>query len=148
MRITLLVSLALNLLVVGLVTGFFVSGGPEKRSDRNPRDIGSLYMRALDPEDRRALRRDFTAGLASQGRDREAVVTDLQAGLDALRASPFDADAFRQAMADQSTRRTQREEIGRQALAAQIDEMTQAERSAYADRVEQGLEKLAQRIRR
>lgn len=148
MRVTLLVSLAFNLLVVGVVAGFIVSGGPEKRSDRSPRDIGSLYMRALDPQDRRALRRDFVSGLAAQGRDRQSVVTDLEATLAALRATPFDADAFRQAMADQSTRRTQREDIGRQVLAARIASMTDAERAAYADRIEEGIAELAKRVRR
>jgi hypothetical protein len=147
-RLMLLVSLALNLLVVGVVAGFFISGGPEKRVDRSPRDIGSVYMRALDSEDRRALRRDFMSGLASQGRDREAVVTDLQAALTVLRASPFDATAFRQAMADQSKRRSQREEIGRQALTARVADMTDSERAAYADRIEKGLAELAQRVRR
>lgn len=148
MRITLFVSLALNLLVVGLVAGFFISGGPDKRADRAPRDIGSVFMRALDPEDRRALRRDFVSDLASQGRDREAVFTDLRTSLDVLRASPFDAIAFRQAIADHSTRRSQREEIGRRALAARIADMTDAERSAYADRIEDGLAELAQRVSR
>lgn len=148
MRITLFLSLALNLLVAGLVGGFFLFGGPNDRNDRSPRDVASLYMRALEPADRKALRRDFVSGLASQGRDRGAIVADLQVALDVLRTTPFDIEAFQQAMADQTSRRSKREEIGRQVLSNRIADMTDAERAAYADRVEDGLAELAKRLSR
>ena len=146
LRITLFLSLALNLLIAGLVGGFFLFSGPSERAARGPRDLGSLYTRALDQEDRRALRRDFARGLASQGRERGAIVMDVQAALEVLRATPFDVDAFGQALANQSSRRSQREEIGRQALSNRIAEMSDAERAAYADRVEDGLAGLAKRL--
>ena len=102
LRITLFLSLALNLLIAGLVGGFFLFSGPNERADRGPRDLGSLYTRALDQEDRRALRCDFARGLASQGRERGAIVMDVQAALKVLRATPFDVDAFGQALANQA----------------------------------------------
>jgi uncharacterized membrane protein len=147
-RITLFVSIALNLLVAGAVAGFVFFGGPDGRADRERRDVGSLYTRALDPEDRRALRRDFVTGLSAQGREKDTIVSDMQSALDILRATPFDPDAFASALADQSNRRAGREELGRTALAARIASMSAADRAAYADRVESGLADLARRIRR
>lgn len=148
MRITLFVSIALNMLVVGIVAGFFVTGGPDGRADRDRRDSGSLFTRALGPEDRRVLRREFMANLPEQGRDASSIVSDMQTALDALRATPFDPQAFAQAISDQSDRRSQREQVGRRVLAARIAAMSDTERTAYADRVEQELKKLAQKIRR
>ena len=73
---------------------------------------------------------------------------DLRATLDTLRASPFDQDAFVSAMAEQSGARVQREEMGRQILANRIAAMTDAERAAYADQLEERLSDLAKRVRR
>ena len=148
MRITLYLSLAVNVLILAAVLGVFVFSSGDRRADRPPRDAGALYMRALDPEDRRALRRDFVSGLAEQGRDRGAIVSDIQTTIDTLRASPFDADAFLEAMTAQTTRRAQRDAIGREVLAARIASMTEAERAAYADRVDAALQEIAERMTR
>ncbi|WP_292293949.1 periplasmic heavy metal sensor [Marivita sp.] len=148
MRVTLLVSLAVNVLILAAVTGFFLSGGPDRRADRDRGDFGSFYTRALSDQDRRALRRDFVSGLERQGRDRGAFLADLQATLDTLRATPFDPEAFVSAMAEQSDRRARREDLGRQVLANRIAAMTDEERRAYADRIEARLSNLAQRVRR
>jgi uncharacterized membrane protein len=148
MCVTLFVSVALNLLVVGAVAGFFVTGGPDKRSDRTRTDYGAFFMRALSDEDRRALRRDFEAGLQRQGRDRGAFVTELQTTLEILRATPFDRDAFITSVADQSRGRAEREELGKEVLVNRIVAMTDAERAAYADRLEERLRDIANRIRR
>lgn len=148
MRLTLFVSLALNVLVVGAIAGFLLMGSPDRRSDRDRFDFGSFYMRALSEQDQRALRRDFVSGLQKQGRDRGAFLSDLSATLDTLRATPFDAEAFEAALADQSRARAQREDIGRQILANRIATMTDAERATYADRIEERLNELAKRVRR
>lgn len=148
MRITLFVSLAMNLLVVGIAAGFLLMGGPGDRADRDRRDVGSLFTRALGPEERRDLRRDFVSNLPERGRDGQVIVSDLQSALDTLRATPFDPQAFARAIADQSDRRAMREAVGREVLAARVARMSDAERAAYADRVEQGLRDLARRIGR
>ncbi|GGB87473.1 hypothetical protein GCM10011363_00130 [Marivita lacus] len=148
MRLTLFGSLALNVLVIGAVVGFLVTGGPGKRPDRDRLDFGSFYTRALSDTDRRALRREFMAELQQEGRGRGAFVTDLRLTLDVLRATPFDRDAFVSTMAEQSRRRADREEMGRQVLANRIAAMSDAERAAYADRIEERLSELADRMRR
>lgn len=148
MRLTLFISIALNVLVLGAIVGFLLSGGPDRRPDRDRFDFGSFYMRALSEQDQRALRRDFVSGLQKDGRDRGAFIADLRTTLDTLRATPFDPDAFVSAMADQSRARAQREDVGRQILANRIAAMTDAERAAYADRIEDRLVELANRVRR
>lgn len=148
MRITLLLSLAVNLLIVGLIIGVVAVGGLRPGGDRPVRDVGTVFTRSLDPEDRRALRRDFVSGLAEQGRAQDRVVQDLQETLVILRQSPFDPDAFEASLANQSERRKRREDIGREALTARIASMTDEERAVYADRVEEGLAELAKRMRR
>ncbi|MGJ8604542.1 MAG: periplasmic heavy metal sensor [Marivita sp.] len=148
LRLTVLASFAVNLLVLGGVVGFLTLGGPDRQADRNRADVGSFYTRALTEEDRRALRRDFMASLADSGRDRGAVIADVQASLDALRATPFDPAAFANAMADQSARRLQREEVGRRLLADRIAAMSDADRAAYADRIEKRLANFSERLRR
>jgi uncharacterized membrane protein len=148
MRLTLFVSIALNVLVVGAIAGFLLMGGPDRRSDRDRFDFGAFYMRALSEQDQRALRRDFVSGLQKEGRDRGAFIADLRATLDTLRATPFDAEAFEAALADQSRARAEREDMGRAILANRVATMTDAERAAYADRIEDRLTELAKRIRR
>lgn len=148
MRITLLGSLAANLLVAGLIVGVFAFGGSQKHNDRGSRETGSVFTRALEPEDRRALRRDFISGLKGQRDHRQRPEAGLQNVVDVLRSTPFDAEAFTNAMSEQSDRRKKRDEIGRTALAARIAAMSDAERAAYADRVEQGIQDLTKRLRR
>ena len=147
-RITLFASLAINILILGAAVGFLALGEPDRRADRDNRDFGAFYTRALSEEDRRALRRDFMAELAEGPRDRGAVVAEIQTTLDTLRATPFDRDAFEAAMAEQSSRRKAREDMGRRLLADRIAAMTDAERAAYADRIEARVSDLAERIRR
>lgn len=148
MRITLFLSLAINLLVVGLVVGAFVMGGPDRRASRFHPDGGSLYTRALDKDDRKAVRRDFAARLGGQGRGRDAIIDSVETTLETLRATPFDEAALASALAQRSERRATRDALGRQALVARIAAMTDTERAAYADRVEQGLAQLVKRFRR
>ncbi|SHH93533.1 periplasmic heavy metal sensor [Marivita hallyeonensis] len=143
MRVTLVVSLALNVLIIGVVAGFILSGGPDKHTDRDVRDVGTLFTRALAPEDRRAVRREFGLAMAAQGRDRSTILEQIQTTVASLRQDPFDADAFVQALEDQSGQRRAREALGRDVLAARIAEMSDAERLAYADRIELGLRELA-----
>ncbi|MFP7569942.1 periplasmic heavy metal sensor [Marivita sp. S2033] len=148
MRFALIVSLAFNLLIVGIVVGFFVTDGPDRRSNHRTSDMGSVYTRALDDADRRALRQEFMSGLSGQDRGRTAFIADMQATLETLRASPFDQSRFIEAMAEQSGRRAERDKVGRTVLAHRIAAMSEDERAAYADRVAKALEALTKRVRR
>ncbi|MEO0678101.1 MAG: hypothetical protein AAFZ02_11155, partial [Pseudomonadota bacterium] len=69
-RVLLYLSLAVNLLVVGLVVGALVSGG-EKLRDRRPPSAGEAgfgpVFAALEPEDRRASRAGRAALCSGSG---------------------------------------------------------------------------------
>ncbi len=148
LRLTLLGSLALNLLVIGAVAGAVVFGGSEHRTLRDRGDPAPVFIRALDPADRRALRQDLLENLRDTGRDRGGMIEDFRTSLAALRETPFDAEGFAALLADHSARRAQRDAIGRAALAQRIAAMSDAERAAYAARIEDSLEKMAERVRR
>lgn len=150
-RWALVVSLAVNLLVVGAVAGLWLSHGRDHdRFTRADRGGGfGMYVRALSPEDRAALREAYRAGRqeenadgAAQGAaaardwraDRRADQADLLA---ALRAEPFQpaavAAVFDRHIAAMSAGMAR----GRALMLARIEAMAAPERAAFADRLEQ-----------
>lgn len=129
-------SLALNLLVVGLIAGaaLRMSGwgiGPPVRG------LGPALYRELPREDRRALRQTLrTAGGDAMSPGDQARLLSA-----ALRAEPFDPDAL-EALINQQAEALQlyQFEVQRKWL-AQVAEMSPAERNAYADRLEESLQR-------
>jgi uncharacterized membrane protein len=132
LRIVLVVSLALNLAVAGLVVGSFASGrigdGPPRSFDLG---IGAM-ARALAPEDRRqigvALRRARPMGDFNPRGQVELMVA-------ALRADPFEADALRTVMSEQAQRISQVQGAAQDVVVDHIATMSVADRAAYADRL-------------
>lgn len=158
-RVLLFCSLAVNLLVVGLIAGAIVAGGPgHKRGDRYAgpdRERTTPYVRALEREDRRALGRMLREQMRAQvsrdnggddggnvGGDSRRIKQrfDVTQGVALLQADPFDAAAFGAMLEDQYARAIAAQTAGRTALVAHIAQMTDAERAAYAER----LQKIAQ----
>ena len=141
LRIVLVVSLALNLLVVGMVAGAWLR---HDRSDAvrhgSLRDLGyGPFGEALSVEDRRDLARDLTGKARDLQANRSRIRQEFQAMLDALRTSPFDAETFEAVTTRQQERLAERQAIGRRVLLDRIEAMTDAERSVYADRLERSL---------
>ena len=142
MRVLLLASLALNLLVVGIVAGAIAS----RRAPDGvaiPRDPASaLYFRAL-PHDHRDA---FEAGMRREAErfrvDREALRAEVAATLAALRADPFDPAALAERIAAQRRGVAGRTAAGDRLLVERVAVMTPEERQAYADR----LERIVQRV--
>lgn len=137
-RIALAVSVALNLLIVGLVAGAVLrDGGPRGRM------LGDLefgpFTEALTPEDRAALRQEFVRQMPDMRDMRRQMRTDFAALLDALRAEPFDAAAVRGLIEAQSQRMTGRLAVGQDLLVARIGAMTPEARADFADRLESRL---------
>lgn len=134
MRVLLVVSLALNLLVAGLLLGDALAGG------HGPRPAGLALgpiARALDEDDRRAillsLRGHPNLRPLGQGeRDR-----GLREIAGAVRAEPFDPDRLRAALSAQSDRVIQAQDAVRDALLARLAAMPPEERTAFAGRLEQ-----------
>ncbi len=137
-RIALAVSVALNLLILGLVAGAVLrDGGPRGRM------MGDLefgpFTEALSPRDRDALRRDFVTRMPDLMDMRRQMRDDFDGVLAALRAEPFDAAALRAAMAGQSSRMAERLALGQELLLGRVGAMTPAARAAFADRLEERL---------
>lgn len=132
-RVVLVVSLALNLLFVGLILGAVARhGGPDGR--RGPPSIGAALYRALPQEDRKELR-DESHSLRDHKQRAERDLAALQQVAATLRATPFDAQAL-SGMVNRDLDQRRGELAAMQAAWLQkIEQMSDAERRAYADRL-------------
>lgn len=138
LRIALGISVALNLMVVGLVAGAILrDGGPRERMVRDL-DLGP-FTEALSPEDRDALRRDFVAQMPEMREMRRSMRAEFKTLLGLLRAEPFDPEAMRQALAGQRARMQERVDLGQELLLQRLAAMTPEARQAFADRLEERL---------
>lgn len=138
LRIALAVSVALNLLILGLVAGAVLrDGGPRGRM------MGDVafgpFTEALAPEDRAALRREFVQRLPGMRDVRRQMRADFAGLLAALRAEPFDMEAVRGLIAGQSDRMAERLALGQDLLLGRIGAMTPQARADFADRLEDRL---------
>lgn len=137
-RIALAISVALNLAVAGIVAGAWLKEGPPR--ERMPRDLSfGPFSEALDAKDRRALRKALMDRAPGFREARTAAREEFAALLIALRASPFEADALQAALTAIETRMADRLTLGRELMAERFLAMTDAERLAFADRLENGL---------
>jgi uncharacterized membrane protein len=138
MRAALFASLAVNLLIVGLVAGALVRGAPDRDGDRRPlvRDLGlGPFADALPVRDRLALGRDLARDPEGLRANREAVRQQFEAFLDLVRADTFDAEAARALIGAQQTRLMEVRGVGRDLLIDRLAGMAPDARRAYADRL-------------
>ena len=131
----LVVSLALNLLVVGVVAGAFIKGGGPDGPHRIDLTVGPL-TRAMEGERRDAVRDALRESGAFQRRDRSEIRQDMQVLLATLRADVFDEAEFRDALARQRARLQSGQDAVLDAITTQIEDMGPEERAAFADRLE------------
>ncbi len=143
LRIALFVSLALNLAVIGLAAGTVFKS--PKRPAGFERGPVAPYTRAFDSTQRRelgkTLRDAYRAGKRS-GADgpRADLMADYRKALEVLQTSPFDPDAFRAIVADQSARSAELRKPGEAILANYLAEMSDSDRADYARRLEDEIE--------
>ena len=132
------VSLALNLLVVGLATGAVLRHGGLRdgaEGRRPPPSLGAVMYRALPRDERHALREASVEGgdgarvKASRG-DSVARMVSL------LRAPDFDDVAVSQILAEERMRREDWADRAESNLMRVVAGMSAAERQAFADRME------------
>lgn len=133
----LIVSVAINLAVAGVVLGAWLGDGPRKGM---PRDLSfGPFSEALSDQDRRALRKGLMDRAGEFRTSREAARAEFDALLATLRADPFDPAAMKAALAAIETRNAERLELGRSLIETRLVEMSVEERMAFADRLERGL---------
>lgn len=135
-RIVLVISLALNLAVVGLVAGSAATGrfgeGPPRSFDLG---LGPM-ARALDKDERRAIGRVMRQDRALRDFNLRGRVSGM---VEALKAEPFEPDALRALMAEQASRVAQVQATAQSAFVDQIITMTPERRHAFADQLTQEL---------
>lgn len=133
----LFVSLALNLLVVGLVAGSIWRFG----SDGSRHFHGDPVIRALSHEDRRAVGRAVREAQGGERRAlRRALGDTMEEMISTLEAEPFDASALDAIMARKSTLLQRRRAVGEAAIADTIARMSPEERHTFTQRLRRGYE--------
>ena len=145
MRIALVVSLALNLLVAGLVLGAAL--GRERHMERQDRDrsevprefMRSPFLGALDREDRRAVGRELMRDEGSLRENRAELRARFERLLAAIRTEPFDRAAIEAILDEQRAAGARRLEIAEQAVLDRLSAMSPEARAAYAERLDRSL---------
>lgn len=141
-RVLLVVSLALNLAIAGLVVGALVrnDGKPPTRSGA-ALSLGPIGS-ALSGSDRRAILREVhrDGGLQSlrPGREVDAVIA-------AVTAQPFDPAALDAALAEGKARRDAVVAAATRALILRVTDMTDQERADFAQRISENRKKRRKR---
>lgn len=128
------ISLALNLLIVGALGGAMLRVG--KGSGVKHRASGNLYMRALNFEDKKALRKKLFKNKDSRKIIRAREDSSYSSALKILRKYPFDRKAFEDLLDQQTKYSKSRPSSARAVLITQIENMTKEERLIYSKRLE------------
>lgn len=141
-RIVLILSLGLNLAVVGAVGAMALRHGKPMHDG----GYGGPLTRALESEDRRAigksLRARFPRNDAAKLQEQAAQEAALLA---ALRAVPFDPAPVARLMGERQQRVSERVELGQAMLLERLTAMSEARRAAYADRLAEKFARYAHR---
>ncbi|MDE3079764.1 MAG: periplasmic heavy metal sensor [Paracoccaceae bacterium] len=144
-RLALVLSLGLNLIVVGSLGGLALSRaihGPHEPV----RDLAfGPFTEALSPDDRRAMMRAFMAEAKGFRAEKEQMRADFQSLVAALRADPYDPSVLDGVMARQKARTDQWLALGQRLLMERLAAMAPADRRAFADRLG---EELSRRVHR
>ena len=140
----LFLSLALNLLIVGIVAGWLASPGGPRRADFGTARglVGEQILRALPGDQRRALMRDVLREAPRIRESREDLRARFQAFLTALRTEPYDPSAVSALLLEQRGVALSRQDIGEKLLLKRLQEMSPEQRKDYADSLEHSFRRL------
>jgi uncharacterized membrane protein len=149
MRVILILSLAVNLAVVGLVAGAALRGGEHRGASgeararaMQARDFGfGPYVAALDRDERREIGRAFIGKAGGPGKARAGAQEKFEAILDTLKAEPFDADLFQAAVLAQLNDLAEMQRIGVHVIVDHVATMTPEARAGYAVRLDQAIKR-------
>lgn len=145
MRIALVLSLALNLMFIGILAGGAFQGARAPQPSWEATDLRAL-LRALPDDARRDLRGAMIRGNGESPRVRREQMRNSAAEhrlrtVAMLRADPFDADAFAEHLDTGRAAREARTIAAHHALVARIAAMPARERAAMAERLSRRTER-------
>ena len=151
-RVSLFVSVALNLLVVGMVVGAAVRN--DGRHGR-PAELGAgadaglgPYAQALTRPQRQALGDAFAKQAPRLRENTTALRAQIAEMLTLLRATDFDPAAFAASMDSAQARLSERQNLALGAVVDQVGQMSAQERTEFADRLERSFKRKPMRRRR
>ena len=138
-QIVLVVSLALNLLFVGLVGGAFLRGGgaPPRGFDLQ---LGPLSD-ALSRTDRRKISDQIRRDIGRSGLSRNERRAAFEALVSAVEAQPFDPELLTRLIEDQQSRTTNLRTTALSAFVGHLTEMTAQERQTFAQNLREGVKR-------
>lgn len=138
-KLVLVLSLGLNLMVLGIVGGAVL--GHDKPDRRSPPRVDILsfgpYTAALSDEHREVLKKDLFGERNVLRETRKGLRDDIKGFVALLRVSPYDPVQAQVLIRAPSVRIASHVEMVQGELLALIATMDDAERAAYADRLEQ-----------
>ncbi|TCP41330.1 periplasmic heavy metal sensor [Rhodovulum marinum] len=139
-RVALVTSLALNLLILGIVGGAVIGHGRDRgpQATIGPGDYGP-YGRAFTEADRAALRAALKDQAPRLGQNRAAVRDGFRDLLAALRAEPYDHARVARVMETQQARVQDQAALMRGLMLDRIAAMPPEARAGFADRLERVL---------
>ena len=140
LRVLLFASLALNLLVGGMVLGAVLSHQSDDRH-RSPRmsQPGGPLTAALSMEDRRDVGRELRRAIRAERAIQGDTLTEFDSVIAALNSEPYDSNELKRALEAHFQWAERRMERGVDILLKQFDEMSEEGRSAYAERLKEVL---------
>lgn len=142
-KITLVLSLALNLGVAGVVAGSVLRGAPQARDAAFNLPIEGFrnIARAMPPDDRAALRADWIGQQRDIRAARRALRQSRGAFIAALRTEPFSPLELEQILEGQAQTWQTFGAKSREILVARLAAMTPEARMAFADNLEASLQR-------
>ena len=138
--VVLAISLALNLLIVGVIVGSILSENKAPRGQvEEARRVGygfGPYVAALSNRDKFAARRSLRARAEDLAQNRRAEREQVEKFIAVLRADPFVPDDLAELFQAQRVRAVERVAVGQEILLGRIGRMSTTQRQRYADRLE------------
>lgn len=142
-RIALVLSLALNVIVMGVVLGAVFGGHPMRPGLRSDVGFGPLTA-GLSRADRKALRARFEAAAPDFRAGRRASEQDFRAFAALLQADDWDRAAAEGLLAQQGARMAERLAVGRSILLDYVADMSPEDRRALGARIARALHRRAE----
>ena len=129
-------SLALNLAVVGLIAGVGLRSAGGKPPQAFEFGLGPIGQ-ALSPEQRRSIARELRSNPDLRGSGRRGQNGMMGAVIEVLRSDNFDPAMLEAALDQPNDRMKSLQAAAKAAFIAHVSEMTEVDRLAFADRIEE-----------